>query len=1520
MKLRTVLGLVLICLFSVQVVLCRADTFTTTVAQESDDAVEYESSLWGDGVSTSSLDVYFGNKTFLFGTVQEVATGLLFQNVTTIPAGAHITSARIEMTREDNNDALDVTIYGQKGSNPATFSDSPQNISSRTKTTSTVHWKPDSWLNGSYHIVTSDLKDIVQEIVNDVSWAPGNNMAFIFSGSGSARAKGYSGWHNKGPKLVIDYTVTTVAAPEISITPADQLGASTYEGVRASNTSFELSNTGDAPLNFSISDNVSWLNCSVTSGTLAAGASLTIPVEYSGSESMAVGTYSGAITITDTDGNLADVSLTVQLTVKEVVIGSVCGDVPLYAQNLVNPAMLIELDISGSMDSSMYVLDPVNDPKTPDLKTIVQEIVNQSAWADGNAMVFKLSAGGGQREAITYDKAFYAAPLLHVEYDDSGTTTTFEARVTASQDDAEEGGWRPLTSNDLDIGSYLCGVRFQDVTIPQGATITSAYLQFSAESSKSGSTSTTISGELSTNAGAFTGSSNDISNRPSTTSTASWSIPAWTIATRETRLKIAKDTLKDLVEDRTISWGFGSWTGSYSSGINYTKIHDGVKQRSVAETGLLQADIDSVSAGGGTPLQPSMLAGQNYFAGTKEDLDGDSETTFDSSRACQPKFLIEITDGIGNTGTTLAGVTTQAGALADDDVNTIAIGFGIDNATQLQEIARISNERGDAASDDDLYALHDEDASGVGQPFLAMSGNELKTALDAVTSGVKEQLFYGSSPAPSTSVDHGNFVINAQFNAANWSGDLIAKPYDPETGALTTCKDSSGNDTCDPTLIVDGCICWTASDVMPATKSAWTVDSAGTVVAYTDATLASDNYICKDFGDIIRSTPVIVESPRKYYSFDNYRYFKYGDDPTFKYGNVANRDAMVYVGSNDGALHALDLTTGIEQWRFYPEAVQDTLNKAQLDSSYDPCDLFHYCHRYMVDGSPVVADVFKGSGYITYKTDGITIKDPGWRTLLVNGLGNGGGAYFALDITSPKVFDDSDPAEYLWQFEDTELGFATSTPVIDRVTYDTSSTTFGGWAVYFGSGFDTGSSQATKEAYAYGIEAYSGDPLWGTTTNRVKLEVANLLAYDEQSLEFQVGDTVTGATSGATGVIGSVIDSGTSGQLVFSSTSGTFQDNELLLGPSQVKADADGALITSTTPNSLAFDGKVASFMSGETVSVSGVVTATIDGLVDNGADGTLTLSNILGTGTFSDNDVLQGNGYALSNGVLSASLQDNALSDPLLVDMDYNEYAETLYFGDLYGKMYRVLNIGKGETPSVSLFYDIGTFDHKTPIRAGGAYAYSTVDDTVWIYFGTGKYEEQLDKLDKEQQYFYGIKDSLASTSTTVGFADLVGLTATSVTSSISGTSAEYRVVTGTNDDKEPWYVKLVADGNPSERVIANPLVAGGLVFFTTFVPDNDVCGGNGQAWLYALDYETGLAPDYSVFDINGDGYFNDDDKLTVDGTAYFIAAIPIGRGIPTAPVLEDDIVFVNTTDNSGTGRTANVPDMKATMRYWRD
>lgn len=107
--------------------------------------------------------------------------------------------------------------------------------------------------------------------------------------------------------------------------------------------------------------------------------------------------------------------------------------------------------------------------------------------------------------------------------------------------------------------------------------------------------------------------------------------------------------------------------------------------------------------------------------------------------------------------------------------------------------------------------------------------------------------------------------------------------------------------------------------------------------------------------------------------------------------SVANRTPIIYVGANDGMLHAFNANTGVEVFAFIPTAVIENLNKL-TSKTYGTST---GGHQYYVDGSMTVADVYFGND---------------WHTVLVGSLGGGGREVFALDITNPNA------PKLLWEF------------------------------------------------------------------------------------------------------------------------------------------------------------------------------------------------------------------------------------------------------------------------------------------------------------------------------------------------------------------------------------------------------------------------------------------------------------------------------------------------------------------------
>jgi prepilin-type N-terminal cleavage/methylation domain-containing protein len=117
-----------------------------------------------------------------------------------------------------------------------------------------------------------------------------------------------------------------------------------------------------------------------------------------------------------------------------------------------------------------------------------------------------------------------------------GGGTTFEQRISYDEDDSEErisSGAIDWTSSDLELGEeggpQEVGMRWRNVTIPQGATITSAYIEFTADEVQTGTpVNLTFRGEASDNAAAFQNLAYDISGRANTLAAVGWNnVPPW---------------------------------------------------------------------------------------------------------------------------------------------------------------------------------------------------------------------------------------------------------------------------------------------------------------------------------------------------------------------------------------------------------------------------------------------------------------------------------------------------------------------------------------------------------------------------------------------------------------------------------------------------------------------------------------------------------------------------------------------------------------------------------------------------------------------------------------------------------------------------------------------------------------------------------------------------------------------------------------------------------------------------------
>ncbi len=149
-----------------------------------------------------------------------------------------------------------------------------------------------------------------------------------------------------------------------------------------------------------------------------------------------------------------------------------------------------------------------------------------------------------------------------------------------------------------------------------------------------------------------------------------------------------------------------------------------------------------------------------------------------------------------------------------------------------------------------------------------------------------------------------------------------------------------------------------------------------------------------------------------------------------------------------------------------------------------------------------------------------------------------------------------------------------------------------------------------------------------------------------------------------------------------------------------------------------------------------------------------------------------------------------------------------------------------------------------------------------VMLFFGTGRFYAEADKIDVQQQYLYAIKDPFYNETKyksdyyhkfgaykTLLHSELLNSGTITVTedgtvSGYTGQTDFWDFVRAVRADEDGWYVPLLLNGtSPSERIISQTAVFGGLYLTPTFTPQSDICSMGGETTFLAGYFETGTA-----------------------------------------------------------------------------
>jgi len=345
----------------------------------------------------------------------------------------------------------------------------------------------------------------------------------------------------------------------------------------------------------------------------------------------------------------------------------------------------------------------------------------------------------------------------------------------------------------------------------------------------------------------------------------------------------------------------------------------------------------------------------------------------------------------------------------------------------------------------------------------------------------------------------GNASFSTQYDSQTWTGQLTASSLDFNTA------------TGDPTLLEK----WRFTDVLATQLAATGWDTDRRVASWDPATRTGVRFRATGSGALATAQLNTLDTPYRAgddrSDYLNYlrgdrsqeqdsvvsgssrayrtRAFLLGDIEgskalpvgppalplTAEFGNPGysefkvrwrDRRTVVYVGANDGMLHAVngalqqtaidplletDANAGKELFAYVPSALFQGPNNTPATDGLAALGKPVMVHKYFVNATPMVFDIdFLRTPGAVIPTDP-SLPNTDWRSVLVGGLGKGGKSYYAIDVTDPVGTAAAGEAEVarkvLWEFSDPDMGYTYGEPVIAK-------TAKYGWVYVFPSGYN----------------------------------------------------------------------------------------------------------------------------------------------------------------------------------------------------------------------------------------------------------------------------------------------------------------------------------------------------------------------------------------------------------------------------------------------------------------------------------
>lgn len=547
----------------------------------------------------------------------------------------------------------------------------------------------------------------------------------------------------------------------------------------------------------------------------------------------------------------------------------------------------------------------------------------------------------------------------------------------------------------------------------------------------------------------------------------------------------------------------------------------------------MKAKIDALPSKGNTPLSETMYEAAQYYRGGAVDYGNlpNPQTSVAESRTvadpniyqsplafgCQKNFIVLLTDGAPTRDSSADSKITALPGFADlvgADCDGSGDGRCLDDLAEWMYEADLRPDLGGQQNvvtytigfNVDLPILAATAQRGGGAYYLADNTQTLATALTDIVTGILDTQTTFTSPAVSVNNFNRTQNLNDLFvtlfqpsTETHWPGNL--KKYKLVEGVIT---DADGNPAVDPdtrffasgsrsfwSTNPDGSSVTAggAANQLPdpakrnlytylgnALLTAATNQVQQTNVALTDAALGlgqPDDPARTQIIDFARG--VDVTDVDQDGNTEEQR-FQMGDPLHSKpvsviYGGTADAPlGTVFLGTNDGYLHAIDPTTGREKWAFIPpEFLPDLKDLYKNPASADK--------HYGIDGSVKIQ--------LKADNDGVINALAGEKVYLYFGVRRGGQFYYALDVTDPEA------PKFLWRLDNSTLpgiGQSWSEVVPTRINIAGAPQNADKLALVIGGGYDPtqdnlSTTTDTSGNAIYIVDSVTGQLLWHATNN-----------------------------------------------------------------------------------------------------------------------------------------------------------------------------------------------------------------------------------------------------------------------------------------------------------------------------------------------------------------------------------------------------------------------------------------------------